>query len=173
MDKKPYITRSHDVHLDGEYSQWLTELIGRYRHAQVKAAVKVNAEKLLWNWQTGRDLVRRKAEEKWGSGIVEQLSLDLQAAFPNDTGFGTSNLWYMKKWYLFYSERLQRIVGEYGRYHDKFLHQLGGETQRADNSAVAKLHHVCGVFMGDENDANFPQLFACVPFNSVSAITVK
>lgn len=99
MDRKPYITRSHDVHLDGEYNQWLTELISRYSNAQIKAAVKVNSEKLLWNWQTGRDLVRRKAEEKWGSGIVEQLSLDLQAAFPNETGFGTSNLWYMKKWY--------------------------------------------------------------------------
>lgn len=92
MDRKPYITRSHDVHLDGEYNQWLTELISRYSNAQIKAAVKVNSEKLLWNWQTGRDLVRRKAEEKWGSGIVEQLSLDLQAAFPNETGFGTSNL---------------------------------------------------------------------------------
>lgn len=44
MEKKPYIAYSHDVHLDLEYSQWLTELIGRYRHAQIKAAVRVNAE---------------------------------------------------------------------------------------------------------------------------------
>lgn len=64
MGRKPYITHSHDVNLDNEYNQWLTELIGRYRHAQIKAAVKVNSEKLLWNWQTGRDLIRCKAEEK-------------------------------------------------------------------------------------------------------------
>lgn len=172
MDKKPYITRSHDVHLDGEYNQWLTELIGRYRHAQIKAAVKVNSEKLLWNWQTGRDLVRRKAEEKWGSGIVEQLSLDLQAAFPNETGFGTSNLWYMKKWYLFYSERLQRIVGDYGIYPDKFLPQVGGEMEYPDNASVTKLHHVGGEFMGEE-DANFPQLFACVPWKHHVEIITK
>jgi len=44
-----YITHSHNVRLDNEYAQWLTELIGRYRHAQIKAAVKVNAQKLLWN----------------------------------------------------------------------------------------------------------------------------
>ncbi|GFI47113.1 hypothetical protein IMSAGC019_02436 [Lachnospiraceae bacterium] len=30
------------------------------------------------NVQLGRDLVLRKSEEKWGQGIVGQLSLDLQ-----------------------------------------------------------------------------------------------
>ena len=129
MEQKPYITRSHDVHLDSEYSQWLTELIGRYRRAQIKAVVKVNSEKLLWNWQTGRDLVRRKAEEKWGSGIVEQLSLDLQAAFPNETGFGSRNLWYMKKWYLFYSTELHRLSGASTMQDKLFLHHVGAEFE--------------------------------------------
>lgn len=35
---------------------------------KIRAAVKVNSEKLLWNWQLGRDLVQRKAEERWGDG---------------------------------------------------------------------------------------------------------
>ena len=80
----------------------------------------VNSEQLLFNWQLGRDLVIRRAEEKWGKGVVEQVSLDMQAAFLETKGFSTSNLWYMKKWYQFYtensetsvSEKLQRIVGE-------------------------------------------------------------
>ena len=66
--------------------------------------MKVNSEQLLFNWQLGRDLVVRKAEEKWGSGIVEQVSLDLQAEFPNAKGFSARNLWNMKKWYSFYAE---------------------------------------------------------------------
>ncbi len=33
-----------------------------------------------------------KAESKWGDGIVEQLSLDLQNAFPGEKGFGAANL---------------------------------------------------------------------------------
>lgn len=160
MDNKPYITRSHDVHLDKEYTQWLTELIGRYRHAQIKAAVKVNSEKLLWNWQTGRDLVQRKAEEKWGSGIVEQLSLDLQAAFPNETGFGTSNLWYMKKWYLFYAEKLQRAVGEINTPDAVILQRVVGELYNNDNLAVnSSIAHTM-----DNNGYGFPILFACVPW---------
>ena len=113
----PRMVKSHDIHIDAEYAEWIAELKHRYRSAQVKAAVKVNAEKLLFNWQLGRDLVQKKAEERWGEGVVEQVSLDLKREFPNENGFSTSNLWYMKKWYLFYAnpstiEKLQQLVGE-------------------------------------------------------------
>lgn len=63
---EPRIVSSHDVELDTEYAEWIAEVKHRYRSAQAKAAVKVNAEKLLWNWQMGRDLVQKKAEERWG-----------------------------------------------------------------------------------------------------------
>ncbi len=113
----PRIVKTHDVKLDAEYAKWMAEIKHRYRSAQVRAAVKVNGEKLLFNWQLGRDLVQKKAEERWGVGVVEQVSLDLKREFPNEDGFSTSNLWYMKKWYLFYtnhasSETLQRLIGE-------------------------------------------------------------
>ena len=60
----------------------------------------------------------KKAEERWGAGVVEQVSMDLKREFPDADGFSTSNLWYMKKWYLFYTkgdaeEKLQRVVGEH------------------------------------------------------------
>ncbi len=57
-----------------------------------------------------------KAEEKWENGIVEQLSLDLRNEFSDIKDFSTTNLWYMKKWHMFYAgddpEKLQRLVGE-------------------------------------------------------------
>ena len=80
------------------------ELKSRFRSSQIIAAVKVNSEQQLFNWQLGRDLVVRKAEEKWGTGIVNQVSLDLQAEFPEAKGFSARNLWNMEKWYLFYVE---------------------------------------------------------------------
>lgn len=118
LQKEPRIVKSHDVHIDADYADWIAEVKHRYRSAQVKAAVKVNAEKLLFNWQLGRDLVQKKAEERWGAGVVEQVSLDLKREFPDAEGFSTSNLWYMKKWYLFYTNqksslKLQRFVGEF------------------------------------------------------------
>lgn len=74
-------------------------------------------KKAFINWQLGRDLVQKKAEERWGAGVVEQVSLDLKREFPDADGFSTSNLWYMKKWYLFYTDgdsegKPQRAVGE-------------------------------------------------------------
>lgn len=106
---------SHDVQLDVDYVSWITEIKRRYRAAQVKASVRVNSEKLLFNWELGRDLVQKKAEERWGAGVVEQISIDLQREFPDSNGFSVRNLWYMKQWYLFYSEadtKLQQPVAE-------------------------------------------------------------
>ena len=116
-DEKPRVVRSHDITIDREYTQWIGEIKRRFRKAQIKAAVKVNSEQLLFNWCLGRDLVIKRAEEKWGKGVVEQVSLDLRTEFPETKGFSTSNLWYMKKWYMFYAGvidelKLQQFVGE-------------------------------------------------------------
>ena len=54
------VVRSHDVNIDKEYAQWIAELKVRYRSAQAKAAVRVNAEKLLFNWELGRTWRKRK-----------------------------------------------------------------------------------------------------------------
>ena len=117
ISKQPRIVKSHDIRIDGEYAEWIAELKHRYRSAQAKASVRVNAEKLLFNWELGRDMVQKKAEERWGAGVVEQVSLDLQREFLNADGFSAKNLWFMKKWYLFYSslgahEKLLQAVRE-------------------------------------------------------------
>ena len=116
MEKKVSgVVRIHDVKIDQDYMQWLGEIKARYHNAQIKAAVRVNTEQLHFNWQLGRDLVIRKAEERWGIGIVEQVSLDLQSAFPGTKGFSAANLWRMKQWYLFYSsysEKLAQVARE-------------------------------------------------------------
>lgn len=77
----------------------------------------------LWGNGYARDLVMRKAEERWGSGIVEQVSLDLQREFPGD-GFSASNVWFMKRWYLFYLGKLHQLGAEVARLK---LDQLGQE----------------------------------------------
>lgn len=141
------LVKIHDVNLDQEYERWLKEIKGRYRSAQIKAALKVNAQQLKFNWQLGRDLVIRKAEERWGSGIVEQVSLDLQAAFPDAKGFSTTNLWYMKRWYQFYAGSLEK------------LHQLGGEILKAE-----KIH---------QSDVELPDLFGLIPWRHHVEIITK
>lgn len=134
MDDRPFVVRSHDVRKDSEYREWLLEIKNRYRNTQIKAAVKVNSEQLLFNWQLGRDLVTLRAEEKWGKGVVEQLSLDLQDAFPNVKGFSARNLWFMKQWYSFYStkpetESLILALDENAHVSNEKLKQVASEIQ--------------------------------------------
>ena len=147
--------KRHGVKLDSNYAEWLRELKNRYRQSQVKAAVKVNAEKLLFNWQLGRDLVMRKAEERWGSGVVEQVSLDLQKEFPGD-GFSANNLWMMKRWYMFYAVANQ----DYQK-----LEQPVQELQLSNNQPVTKLDQVGQELIDEfESGVAFPSLFAFVPW---------
>ncbi len=169
---EPRIVKSHDVQLDADYVRWLGEIKARYRSAQAKAALRVNAEQLLFNWLLGRDLVQKKAEERWGSGVVEQVSLDLQAAFPESKGFSTTNLWYMKQWYMFYYrelEKLPQLVGELQGVENKSdikLHQFGGEL------AEDKLHQLGGEIK-DEEGIGFPVFFALVPWKHHVEIVTK
>ena len=153
---KPRAVRSHDVTLDKEYIQWIQDIKQRFRNSQIKAAVKVNSEQLLFNWQLGRDLVVRKAEEKWGSGIVEQVSLDLKAEFPNAKGFSARNLWFMKQWYSFYALK----------------NETAGLIDELENSIDAngiKLKQVASEIQEKklkQNDSEmiFPSIFAYVPW---------
>ena len=163
----PRIVKSHDVHLDSDYVQWLSDVKQRFRNAQIKAAVKVNSEQLYFNWQLGRDLVLRKAEETWGSGIVEQVSLDLQNEFPGVKGFSTTNLWYMKKWYLFYADGDKTETNELLQDMESHLlasrqnlHQIGGEIRQTE------IHQPGG-------EMAFPAVFGFVPWRHHVEIITK
>ena len=175
MDK-PFVVKSHDIHVDSEYTDWLIDIKKRYHQAQIRAAVKVNSEQLLFNWQLGRDLVVRKAEEKWGKGVVEQVSLDLQAEFPDVKGFSVRNLWNMKKWYSFFASEAEKVLvstehmfeetpseklNQFGaEIHETKLFHPGGETDEQ------KLHQA-GAEMA------FPVLFGFVPWRHHVEIITK
>ena len=115
MEQKPTFIYRDRVINEESYVEWLHEVKSRYRKSQVKAAVRVNTAMLEFYWSMGRDIVAMQAESKWGSGFFNQLSLDMKAEFPNEKGFSSANLRYMKRWYDFYYQRIiirQRPVEE-------------------------------------------------------------
>ncbi len=165
-NRQTYIATSHDVSLDSDYLHWVDEVAARYERARSRAAVRVNYQKLQWNWQMGRDLVLRRAEERWGAGVVEQLSLDLQNRYPGEKGFGSRNLWNMKRWYLFYAEKLHQLGAEMGGFIElpqpqtkittTKLHQAGAEIEVRQQ--------------GEEQGLPFPDVFSYVPWRHHVAI---
>lgn len=89
--------------LNKDYKDWLEKLKLKVRNAQLKAAVKVNSEMLLFYWSLGADIVVKQAYAKWGDGFLLQLSKDLMSEFPSIKGFSRRNLELIRQWYLFYS----------------------------------------------------------------------
>ena len=90
--------------LDKDYSRWISELSSRYRRSQIKAAVKVNGEMLRFYWELGRDIVEMHIEERWGDNVIKTLSIDLQREIPDAHCFSRTNLYYIRNFYLLYSQ---------------------------------------------------------------------
>lgn len=78
------------------YADWLADVKERVHAAQQRASLAVNGELLRLYWQLGRDILERQQREGWGAGVVEQVSVDLRAAFPEMKGFSRANLMYMR-----------------------------------------------------------------------------
>lgn len=88
---------------DKAYINWLRQLKERVRTAQIKASLKVNAELLNLYWDLGREIQEKEKEINWGNKLIEQLSKDLLSEFPDMKGFSVTNLYYIKRWFLFYN----------------------------------------------------------------------
>ncbi len=140
MEKKKTISI-----IDKEYVQWVKSLVERYRQSQIKAAVRVNAVKLKFNWQLGHEIVELKVEERWGEGVIEQLSKDLKKEMPHVEGFSVTNLGYCKRFYLLYSH-YTGIYPQLGGKLDKetsIIHpQPGGEMQQNDSQELNYLFEI-------------------------------
>lgn len=122
-NNNPHFVTSQNFHGDNEYIEWLREIKSRYQAVRSRVALQANYGALEFNWLLGRDIVQKQAEARWGSGVVNQLSLDLREAYPDVKGFSARNLYYMKGWYEFYMS---------DNNHKEILHQLGAEFVSLD-----------------------------------------
>ena len=94
------------IKTDETYNIWISSLKKRYRSSQIKAAMSVNREMLLFYWNLGRDIAWMKAESRWGSKFIDTLSADLRKELPDAKGFSRTNIFYMTKFYRLYSEEI-------------------------------------------------------------------
>jgi len=110
---------------DTTYKQWLTELKTKIRSTQIKAAIAVNTELILFYWELGRMLSEK--EMVWGSKLIEQVAIDLQREFPEMKGLSRRNLYNAKKFYQFY-------LSDVGQHADGLIvQQAVAQLQNTDN----------------------------------------
>ena len=132
--------------LDKDYLQGIKELSTRFRRSQVKASVRVNQVMLQFYWELGRDIVEKKAESRWGSGFMKNLSRDLKEVNPDATCFSETNLLYMKNFYRLYQpyiapQNVEQITQQVAEQMDNTITPQLGEQIRDDIFSIGWRHH--------------------------------
>jgi hypothetical protein len=87
-----------------EYRRFIGELKARVTSARISAARFVNRDGILLYWDIGRAIVEKQHVLGWGESVIDRISCDLRAAFPDARGFSPRNLRDMKRLYLAYSD---------------------------------------------------------------------
>ena len=95
------------------YIKWVKDIKQLIAVSKSKVALSVNEQLLQMYWQLGHMIITQQQTQKWGDAVIEQLSTDLQNAFPDMKGFSRANLFNCKKWCLFYAnQKVQQPVGQ-------------------------------------------------------------
>lgn len=95
-----------------EYDTILEAAVQEIRTAKLQIARQINVAAVGVYWNLGKLLSEKKIEKGHGAGVVNKLSVDLKAEFP-DMGLSPRNLWHMKRFYERYADadlKLQRSV---------------------------------------------------------------
>lgn len=75
------------------------EIIGKLKlqikQSRIKAALKANQVVLELYWEIGLTIFQMQKEEGWGTKVIERISTDLKADFPDFKGLSVRNLKYM------------------------------------------------------------------------------
>jgi predicted nuclease of restriction endonuclease-like (RecB) superfamily len=85
-----------------DYHELLVQLKHQIRSVQAKAALAVNSSLIQLYWNIGKMIADNQALFEGRNNYVEQLAKDLRAEFPDMKGFSIRNIFYCRKFYLYY-----------------------------------------------------------------------
>lgn len=133
---------------DSDYKNWLYALKENVKKSQIKASLSINKELLKLYLDLGIQIIVKQQTSNWVSNFLGQLSKDLQADFPNMTGFSKRNLELIRQWTSFYFSENNTITKQLASQIDSIAkqpvsqleesgfsiaYQLGSQLQLSDN----------------------------------------
>lgn len=110
---------SKGLRIKAQYHELLVQLKQHIRSMQAKAALAVNTSLIQLYWNTGKMIAENQALFEGRSNYVDQLAKDLQAEFPDIKGFSKRNIFYSRKFYLFYAESSVQQVAALNTEHSE------------------------------------------------------
>lgn len=107
------------------YQEFLREVKAQVVQSRILAVRAVNRSLINLYWSLGKLIVERQEVLGWGNAVVERLSADLKAEFPEMKGFSPQNLWLIRQFYTEYQQtpNLQQLVGEIAWSHNILIMQ--------------------------------------------------
>ncbi|MEO0942665.1 MAG: PDDEXK nuclease domain-containing protein [Cyanobacteria bacterium J06642_12] len=107
------------------YQDFLRDVKVQVLQRRVNAAKAVNRALIDLYWALGQLIVERQEVLGWGKAVVERLSADLKAEFPEMKGFSPQNLWLIRQFHTEYLNmpNLQPLVGEIPWSHNVLIVQ--------------------------------------------------
>ena len=99
--------------MDPDYKSFIRELKQKVVSARMRTMLAANAEQIKLYWEIGQEIINQQKESTWGAKLLEQVSQDLRAEFPEMKGFSRSNIHYMKQFAETYPQIIQQSVGQF------------------------------------------------------------
>jgi len=111
------------VKMPVDYPVFFAAIKERIARERIKAVMAANAAMVLMYWDIGAKILEKQNVEGWGAKIVDRLSHDLKAAFPEMNGFSPRNLKYMRKFAECWPDRsiVQEALAQITWYHNLAL----------------------------------------------------
>ena len=112
-----------DITLSSEYRNFFIKLKDEIISARQRTYQTINKQLVELYLNIGKSIYEKVEIAKWGEGIIERLSYDLQREFPDMKGFSAQNLWRMKQLYETYknNEKLSPLVRELSWTHNVII----------------------------------------------------
>ncbi len=60
-------------------------------------------------WEIGKEVNGKINNSNWGTNIIEKISSELISEFPDIKGFSRRNIYAIRQWYLFYSQKYEFV----------------------------------------------------------------
>jgi predicted nuclease of restriction endonuclease-like (RecB) superfamily len=103
----PIIPATSDLANLPAFVDWILELKKKIQIAKNKLVFSMNSQIMELYREIGKEVTEKQQIAKRGSGLIEQIALELKHEFPEIKSFSTRNLYAMAQWYKFYVAKYQ------------------------------------------------------------------
>ena len=99
MNNKTIVTQN--------FKDWALAISKDYRRAQIKAAIRVNSELLLFYLNLGEEIYNSSFKKAYGNSFYEALSKELTSITKDSKGFSPRSIRYIERFYILYKDEIE------------------------------------------------------------------